>query len=49
VAIVTKLIRRPPLVIVEANDELEMARWCESLWPSEKTSRLRRAVEAEKG
>jgi hypothetical protein len=40
--------RRPPaLVIHDMDDELAMARMCETLWPGERITALRRAVEVE--
>ena len=29
-------------------DELEMAKWCENIWPSVKTTDIRRSIEAER-
>ena len=39
--------RRPPLVIHDLDHEVTMAQWCEIIWPSEKTSQIRAAVEAD--
>jgi hypothetical protein len=39
--------RKPPLVIIDIDDELKMARLCEALWPGERVTRLRKGVEAE--
>ena len=43
------LAQSPPIVIHDCDDEVEMARLCETLWPSAKTQKLRLAVEAERG
>jgi hypothetical protein len=39
--------RRPPLIIHVMDNEVDMARWCELLWPGKRISRLRKQVEAE--
>jgi hypothetical protein len=39
-------ITRPPLVIHDCDEEMMMAKWCESIWPSEETREMRAAVEA---
>jgi hypothetical protein len=44
-AVITALGRRPPIVVIDLDDELEMARLCEALWPSEKTTTIRQRVE----
>jgi hypothetical protein len=41
-------IVRPPLVVHLVDDELYMARLCETLWPGERISEIRAAVEAER-
>jgi hypothetical protein len=41
------LITRKPLVIHDVGDEVTMARLCESLWPGERVTKLRQAVEAD--
>jgi hypothetical protein len=46
-AFIAALIGHRPIVIHDVGCELEMARLCEILWPGERVSRLRRAVEAE--
>jgi hypothetical protein len=38
---------RRPLVVHDFDDELEMTRFCEALWPGPKIKKLREAVEAE--
>jgi hypothetical protein len=35
------LVRRKPLVIHDVDDELYMARLCETLWPGERITKLR--------
>jgi hypothetical protein len=46
-AIVSELTK-PGVDIRTSNDELEMARTCETLWPGERITNLRKAVEAER-
>jgi hypothetical protein len=41
------LVTRKPLVIHEVEDEVTMARLCERLWPGERVTKLRQAVEDE--
>lgn len=41
------LIERRPRVVHDTDDELEMAKLCEVLWPGERISALRAAVERE--
>jgi hypothetical protein len=41
-------LTHPGFVINLMDDELEMARLCEALWPCEKISRLKTALEAER-
>jgi hypothetical protein len=43
------LVQRPPLVIHNMDDELDMARWCEALWPGAKIKGIRESIEAERG
>lgn len=40
--------RRPPLVIHTFDDELDMARWCEILWPGERITKIRENMERER-
>jgi hypothetical protein len=47
-SLIVALIQGRPLVIHDTDDELEMARWCEAIWPSEKTRRVRAGIEAER-
>jgi hypothetical protein len=47
-SLIVALIQERPLVIHDTDDELEMARWCEAIWPSEKTRRVRAGIEAER-
>jgi hypothetical protein len=42
------LARHKPIVIHDVDDELYMARLCETLWPGERITKLREAVEAER-
>ena len=42
------LIQRRPLVVHDTDDELYMARLCETLWPGERITRLRQGVELER-
>jgi hypothetical protein len=42
------LVRRKPIVIHDVDDELYMAKLCEMLWPGERITRLREAIEAER-
>lgn len=39
---------RPPLVIIDTDDELEMAKMCERIWPGTRATKLRKNVEAER-
>ncbi|MGE0660438.1 MAG: hypothetical protein AB7O63_13145 [Reyranellaceae bacterium] len=48
-AFMVAMMARLPRVIHDTDDELYMARLCESLWPGERISRLRRGVERERG
>ncbi|MGO8910329.1 MAG: hypothetical protein ACLQDM_13565 [Bradyrhizobium sp.] len=38
----------PPLTIHEVDDELEMLRGCEALWPGERVTKIRQHVEDER-
>lgn len=40
--------RNPALAIHDTDDELYAIRLCESLWPGERVTRLRQAIEAER-
>jgi hypothetical protein len=40
--------RKTPVVVHVFADELEMARWCNAIWPCEKGSDLVAAIEAER-
>jgi hypothetical protein len=46
---IAQLARRPPRVILDMGDELEMAYACESLWPGTHITNVRKRVEAERG
>jgi hypothetical protein len=41
------LVTRKPLVIHDVGDEVTMARLCERLWPGDRVTKLRQAVEDE--
>ncbi len=43
-----ELVRRKPLVIHDTDDELYAARLCETLWPGERITRIRKTIEAER-
>lgn len=48
-ALTFALIQLPqPVVIHDMDDELKMARLCETLWPSTKTREIRLGIEAER-
>lgn len=47
-ALVVALTRRKPIVIHDFDDELEMARWCEAIWPCPKTREIRAGIELER-
>jgi hypothetical protein len=42
------LVRRRPIVMHDCDDELYMARLCETLWPGPKIQRLRADIERER-
>jgi hypothetical protein len=42
------LVERRPLTTHDTDDELAMARLCETLWPGERITSIRRAIEAER-
>jgi hypothetical protein len=46
-ALLLALIEERSIVLHDLDDELQMVRLCEALWPSEKTSRVRAGIEAE--
>src|SRR5579859_6595427 len=47
-ALMQRLIERAPLVLHDFDDELMMARFCEDIWPCDKTRRLRTSLEQER-
>jgi hypothetical protein len=47
-AIYVELINHKPLVVHDFDDELEMAKWCEAIWPCDKSHRIRKALEQER-
>jgi hypothetical protein len=46
--IMAAFVARRPIVIHDVDDELYMARLCETLWPGPEITKLRQAVEAER-
>jgi hypothetical protein len=46
-ALFLALLEERSIVLHDLDDELQMARLCEGLWPSEKASRVRAGIEAE--
>lgn len=46
-AILNQLMLRPPLLLHTFDDEIDFAKWCEMLWPGERVTRMRKAVEKE--
>jgi hypothetical protein len=42
------LIARPPVVIHDVDDELSAARICEVLWPGERITAIRKAIEKDR-
>jgi hypothetical protein len=47
-AIWVRLMRRPPIVLHDFDDELAMARWTASTWPSARAEALVRDIENER-
>jgi len=49
-ALVSALTRRrdPALVLMDFDDELEMARWCEAMWLSADIKEIRATIEAQR-
>jgi hypothetical protein len=47
-AVIAVLAQRPPIVVIDLDDELEMARLCEALWSSERTRSIRARIELER-
>jgi hypothetical protein len=43
-----EFLQRQPIVLHDFDDELEMAKWCEGIWPSEQTRQIRAAMESER-
>jgi hypothetical protein len=41
-------LRQRPIILHDVDDELEMAKLCETLWPSERISHIRASIEAER-
>jgi hypothetical protein len=46
--VMAEFVRRRPLVIHDVDDELEMARLCEMLWPGPRITAIRKAIEEER-
>jgi hypothetical protein len=46
-AVLTELFTRRPLVVHTFDDEVTMSRWCEALWPCEKSKRIRQSIETD--
>jgi hypothetical protein len=42
------LVAHPPCVLIDCDDELEMAKRAEGLWPCAKITRIRQSIEAER-
>lgn len=47
--IIAEFVKHRPLVLHDMDDELAMARLCEALWPGDRITNLRKAVERERG
>jgi len=47
-SIYIELLQRRRVVLHDFDDELEMAKWCERIWPSDQTSQIRAAMESER-
>jgi hypothetical protein len=47
--LIAAFIPHRPLVIHDMADELDMARLCETLWPGERITRIRKGIEVERG
>jgi hypothetical protein len=45
--VMAELVQRRPLIIHDMGDEVEMARWCEVLWPGKRIAAVRKQVEAD--
>jgi hypothetical protein len=46
--VVRALVERRPFVIHDTDDELAMSRLCETLWPGERITSIRQAIESER-
>ncbi len=42
-------MQRRPVVLHTFDDELDMARWCEKMWPGETITGIRKDIERERG
>jgi hypothetical protein len=47
-AVRLRLLQSPPIVVHDFDDELEMAKWCEAIWPCAMTTEIRTTIEAER-
>jgi hypothetical protein len=47
-ALISLSSHEAPIILHNMDDELDMAHWCEELWPGEKITRIRRALEEER-
>jgi hypothetical protein len=43
-----RLLQHRPIVIHDFDDELEMAKWAETIWPSPETRQIRSGIQAER-
>jgi hypothetical protein len=46
--VIVEFMQRRPLVLHAFDDELDMARWCEAIWPCERITRIRKNIERER-
>lgn len=46
--IIVEFMQRRPLFLHTFEDELDMARWCEAMWPGERITRIRKDIERER-
>jgi hypothetical protein len=47
-ALIAHLAKRRPIVVHDMGDELQMAQWCEVIWPCAETHRIRAGIERER-
>ena len=48
IALMVEFVFRRPLIVHEFDDELRFAEFCETMWPCERTTRIRTDVERER-